>query len=175
VRVTPAPLRTSGDWQTPQPFSLGRRLRILTPDLHPLPYLSSPTLQSTVRTQWLAASSKWTYHILTPNKPSLPAFPHLLNFPLPTNLPSRSIQLSKTLLVPFDQPLVLGLPSRKWPKTTTFRTKRRQPPQNPPPPPVKPAPTTTPTLPNALATPKARESPKKQQKNNPSLGQARST
>ena len=120
--------------------------------------------------QWLAASSKWTYHILTLNKPTLPAFPSPLNFPLSPSTPTQPLQ---TLPVPFDQRHALGQPSRKWPKTTTFQIRQRQPPQNPLL--VKLAPTTILILPNALVTPKARASPKKQQKNSPPLVPAKST
>ena len=150
--VPSASAATSGDWQgkaaTPQPFT-STSIRFFSPSID----------QSTFCTQWLAASSKWTYHILTPNKPSLPALPNPLNFPLSLILPSRPLHPLQTLPVPFDQQHAPGLPSRKWPKTATFQIRQRQPPQNPHL--VKLAPTTIPTLPNAPVIPKARVSPTK--------------
>ena len=148
----------------PQPFTLTFTFTLFS-------FLLQST--NTHHSQWLAASSKWTYHILTLNKPTLPAFPSPLNFPLPHFLPFTPTQPRQTLPALFDQQHALGQPSRKWPKTTTFQIRRRQPPQNPLP--VKLAPTTILILPNALVTPKARESLKKQQKNNPPLAPARST
>ena len=139
-----------------------------------LPYFSF-LLQSTNPhcSQWLAASSKWTYHILSLNKPTQPAFPSPLNLPLPPILRSTPTQHLQTLPAPFDRQHALGQPSRKWPKTTTFQIRQRQPPQNPLL--IKLAPTTILILPNALVTPKARASPKKQLKNSPPLVPARST
>ncbi len=141
--------------------SLRHERRLATPQ----PFTStlfSFLLQSTNphSSQWLAASSKWTYHILSLNKPTLPAFLNPLNFPRPPPLPSCPIQPLQTLPAPFDQQHALGLPSRKWLKTTTFQIKQRQPPQNPLL--VRLAPTTILILPtNALVTPKARASPTK--------------
>jgi len=92
---------------------------------------------------------------------------------LPPILPFAPTQLLQTP-APFDQQHALGQQSRKWPKTTTFQIRQRQPPQNPLL--VKLAPTTILILPNALVTPKARASYKKQQqKNSPPLVPARST
>ena len=154
---------TSGDWPSTLHFVLS-----------PPPYFYF-LLQSTNPpcSQWLAASSKWTYHILTLNKSTLPAFPSPLNSPLPLILPFTPTQPLQTLPALFDQPHALGQPSRKWPKTTKFQIRQRQPPQNPLP--VNLAPTTILILLNALVTPKARASLKKQQKSSPPLVPARST